>query len=405
MKLLIAVKGYDYGGRVMYKLLLYETLKDTTIGDKWRKMYADNRELTPFQSFEWNKVMIENQIYEGKLCLFVFEKNNETIIIAPLVVKKKPFYNEVTILGENTHSDYLNFIYDNSLQFEDFRSFINELFKLYKIALFNFNYINEASRIQVFLKRMDNEKTCRKSICVKIPIVQEEEQYYKSLSQNTRRMIRKRLKAIEEIKDKVSFRFYFGSALDEELVEAAVKLYTERQKEKYNKSIREKYLKYLTQAVKECPNSFMAICNIDEQLAACQIGLISNRNDICTMIFAINSNYSSYAIGNMLLYKVIAQLIRRNKGVVEDGLKCHYDDLTRGNELYKYHFGGKEHYNYHFSLWNRRSISIYTYAACRVKLVFKEPLYVMHRVLNIYKEHSKTLLPLRHKQLFSQKHS
>lgn len=122
----------------MYRLQNYTTYEQIEkLKPQWEQIYNSNKELTPFQSFTWNKCLIENKIYKGNLNFTLLYKNEELLIIAPFVNKNKILYNEATFLGMNTHTDYLNFIYAQNLEYEDFEYFITKIFS-YKKKQFYF---------------------------------------------------------------------------------------------------------------------------------------------------------------------------------------------------------------------------------------------------------------------------
>jgi hypothetical protein len=261
----------------------------TEISEAWRNIYRENKELSPFQSYEWNKGLIENRIYKGKLNIIVLCKNNKPVIIAPFIKKNRIFYSELTFIGEKTHSDYLDFIYDKNLEFEDFKYFITEILSSTKVI--KLSEINEKSLTLDFLNRLELLKTWYKQICVKIPICIDEIEYDNTLSSKTRYKIKNRQNKIQKEVNEVSFHFYVRENLEETIVRQVVDLYYKRQKERYHKHLDENYVRYLIQAIKENNNIFLGACFIHGDLAACQLGLISQENNICGMINAMNSAY------------------------------------------------------------------------------------------------------------------
>lgn len=107
----------------------------------WDKLYLNNNELTPFQSFQWNLRLIKNLIYKGNAKLAIFYKNNEPIII----------FRVIKFLGTGTHADYLNFIYNRKLSITDFQNFWEMISKNYDKFIFNLHQINEIRKISNFM--------------------------------------------------------------------------------------------------------------------------------------------------------------------------------------------------------------------------------------------------------------
>ena len=360
----------------MYRISVCSNLAEISeISEAWRNIYRENKKLSPYQSYEWNRGLIEYRIYKGKLNFIVLYKNSKPVIIAPFIKKNRILYNELTFIGEKTHSDYLDFIYDKDLEFDDFKYLITEILRCYKVI--KLSEINEKSLTLEFLNRLESLKTWYKQVCVKIPICIDEKEYLNTLSSNTRHTIKKEQNKIRKEVNEASFQFYVRENLEDTIVRQVVDLYYKRQKERYRKHLDEKYVQYLIQTIKESNDIFLGACFIHGDLAACQLSLISQENNICGMINAMNSAYKEYSLGNVLLYKTICYLIKENGNLNDGALKYKYYDLTRGNEEYKYKLGGVEHYNYCFTL-------------CKNKII----LYVdrIFRLVNKHKKRYKNLL-------------
>jgi hypothetical protein len=80
--------------------------------------------MTFFQSFEWNKLLLNQFRKQWKRRLYrkvqygcVFEKNH-LVVIAPLrikrLVKEKKIIKEIELLGSDSFSDYVNLIYSDA---------------------------------------------------------------------------------------------------------------------------------------------------------------------------------------------------------------------------------------------------------------------------------------------------
>lgn len=366
----------------MYRISVCSNYAEISeISEAWRNIYRENKELSPYQSYEWNRGLIEYGIYKGKLNFIVLYKNNKPVIIAPFIRKNRIFYSELTFIGEKTHSDYLDFVYDKNLEFEDFKYFITEILNHNKVI--KLSEINEKSLTLEFLNRLELLKSWYKQICVKIPICLDEKEYFNTLSSNTRHTLKKEQNKIQKELNEASFHFYVRENLEETFVRQVVDLYYKRQKERYHKHLDEKYIQYLIQAIKENNNIFLGACFIHGDLAACQLSLISRENNICGMINAMDSAYKEYSLGNILLYKTICYLIKENGKLNDDTLKYKYYDLTRGNEEYKYKLGGVEHYNYHFTLWKNK---ITSYVDRILRLANKLIKRCKNSLVNIFKQ-------------------
>lgn len=326
----------------------YEEVKD--ISNLWREIYIRNKELSPYQSYEWNKCLIENKIFRGKLRFLVLYKFNRPLIIAPFVVRNKVVYKEIGFIGERSHSDYLNFIYDKDMKFEDFEYFISKV--LNKNKIMTLRCINESTLIFKYLEELEVAKDKQIDICVKIPICKTIEEYNEKLSKNTKRVLKQRQnKANVKYGERLQFKFYICEAIEEPIIEKVIDLYCVRQRERYNRNFDDNYQNYLVEYLKRNNNNIaLGVCFIDDNLVACHVGLLSNDKNICGIMVAIDLKYKEIGAGNQLLYEFICNLIAENNKLKNDEFKYMNYDLTRGNEEYKYKFGGIEHYNYDYTL-------------------------------------------------------
>jgi CelD/BcsL family acetyltransferase involved in cellulose biosynthesis len=95
-------------------------------------------------------------------------------------------------------------------------------------------------------------------------------------------------------------------------------------------------------ALNRLPNVFYSIISIDQKMAGFCAGFTSA--DGCTSIpfLAIDSRFSQYSPGGLLITETIRQLI--NQGRVTSL------DLARGDEQYKFTYGGAEHTNYSYDI-------------------------------------------------------
>lgn len=357
----------------MYKIELLTTDNEIyDIKDIWERLYNENKELSPFQSYSWNKCLIKNKVFDGKLNFFVMYKHGEPLIIAPLIKKNRFFYSELSFIGTDTHSDYLNFIYSENLEVEDFEYFINQVLDANWRIIWNLTFINENSRISKYIEKLNIIKELYTGICVKIPIYKTSEEYINRLGKSTKKEIKSKQKYIERDYDNIRFEFYKGKHLEESLINKLMELYCVRREEKENK-LDNKHLRFLLQYFSENSNVFLSCYYIDNKLAAFNLGLLTTTNDICLIIVAIDSKYKRYSVGNILIYNTINHLIVENEELQENSLKCTYYDLTRGNELYKYKCGGVEHNNYYYTVANTISLLTMNNIKKKINIVFKNP--------------------------------
>lgn len=323
------------------------------------KFLETGSEMTLFQSFEWNKMLL--QYYVPKDTKFycslyaVVKKNGHTCMIAPLWIIKKGFKlinkKGVYFLGRDSFSDYLNFIY------KDFDSKVLDFLLLDIHIKFNqkkfileqlnentssFKYINGSYRI--------NEN--KQEPCVNLHLPLNIEDYNNILSKHARQNLRTAKNRVT--KDHLSIVYDFDNTIVDK--KACMDIRESKLSVQYNKiSLLKKYkYRFLNRLHFHFPR-FYPIYNY----SASRIMTATINNDLCAffnyaydeshkkiVIISAGTNlkYARYSPGILLMYNFIIQIIQK---------KEYKDvDFTRGNEPYKYTLGGKTNHNniIHFSI-------------------------------------------------------
>lgn len=172
------------------------------IENDWKRLEIGT-EMTSFQTYDWSLLLLKD--IKKKLLRSIFWKpvfvchlnsGGEVDMIAPLVVQSKSlnlrFYSMMSgicILGEKSYSDYLNFIYNkwSDEAADEIFSFIHENYGGIELRL---NNVPENSSLAGYvtnhfeLINRDGET----AVFVDNPV--DADEYYKSLSKNTRQNIR-----------------------------------------------------------------------------------------------------------------------------------------------------------------------------------------------------------------------
>lgn len=263
-------------------------------------------------------------------------------------VKEKKIY----FLGDISSSDYLNFIYTDDVSEHDFKEFICELKRLYKNYELILNNINESTRVCKILRNMDNIVEIRKDICVKINIPNTYDEYCMYLKKNYRDKIKRNYNKLKRDKKEISFEYKLEEKINEHLSKELYDVYEKRQEFKGRISNIGKILSYIyklfnlnkdevTLAIQNYEKNFVAIEYIDNKISAQLIGFIHDDVIVFPRV-AMNPEFSKYSPGILLLSNTVEYLCENKKYKVMD--------ITRGNEKYKYDYGGVEHYNYCFKV-------------------------------------------------------
>jgi len=335
----------------------------STIKAEWAELYENNSELSPYQSFEWNIALIENGTYGGTINYYCLYKQGKMILIAPFVKRGRVVFQELRFLGEETHADYLNFIYHQNLQYEDFYYFINELINARANVILHLNLLHSSSRISSFVDRLPFGQRNYCIPCVKVPIWGSIDEFHTTLSKRVKSKVRRSISRLENSLLEVEYRFVEDRQLQEEAIDEVLQLYINHSLE-LRREVNIKSVNAVKQYLRDTRQGFLAECYIDGEIAAVFLGFVSPNGTICSPITAYKSIYKEYSIGIVLLYKTICFLINQNKQVK-------YFDLTRGTEEYKFKIGGIQHNCRTFILSKTRAVAclaLYVpYFSCQCK--------------------------------------
>lgn len=121
-------------------------------------------------------------------------------------------------------------------------------------------------------------------------------------------------------------------------------IYTKREFERKGKvvsklkTIKNRYFNPLVWAMRTMHSQYTFILYIDHKAAAFMTGFKSNSNSIVFPMLAIDSDYSKYMPGKLMINETIKYLINNSTIRVLD--------LSRGTEKYKLDMGGTIHKNY-----------------------------------------------------------
>ena len=112
------------------------------------------KEMTMFQSYQWHQVLLEYTIptdtKQFETIYAIVESDRNPCMIAPLWVVKKTFrllnQKGAYMLGRETFSDYLNFIYQD-FDGDAFDFLLSDLLRKYRIKYFTFDDVRETTSL------------------------------------------------------------------------------------------------------------------------------------------------------------------------------------------------------------------------------------------------------------------
>lgn len=344
----------------MNKTVVVKTLSDDEFNMYGDKLYADNDELTPFQNPNFINLIgvgtnirkpIRHLLYK-KQFLGVF-RNGEPVLIAPLFIKKDPNQLLVVLAGHFSSATNLDFIYSKNVDWSDYDnlfSFIRNKFgKEIKVSLDRLYY---KSRTYILLKENVREISEIESKCVSIKICDSRDEWYSGLSKSARQNIRTSYNRLNTDDIKMEFVPYFKELPAHNIILDETKLFSERICEHLHYSESKKNIvKHALFLMKRNDKTLKALNNQNEyiggtvylngELAAYCQGLVRNDGRAIIVRLSANSKLSRYSPGGLLINEFMKEFEKHSSGVVFNEF-----DLARGQEKYKYTYGGVEYYNY-----------------------------------------------------------
>ena len=311
----------------------------------WRKLERGH-DMTIFQSYEWYKMFVEKSVPSDTLyyesVFVVVKENGVTSLIAPLWIVKKTFRivnkKGIYILGRDSWSDYLNFIYD-SLTLDMVKILIDAVCKRYELHDFNFEQLRSSSLLFDYLKLLTSDFK-DDSVCVSLVLPLSIESYCSKLSKNTRQNIRTAYNRLS--KDNYVIRFVFDDANVDK--ERCLQIRQDKMKKKYDEvsfirktkyRLKNKLLFHFPRflPIYDFPDSKVMTAYINDDIAAFFNYVVdSNSKSIIIIAAGTNLKYFKYSPGILLMYSYICRTINDNR--------FRFVDFTRGDERYKIALGG-----------------------------------------------------------------
>lgn len=326
-----------------------------SIESDWRRL-EKGRDMTYFQSFDWYKMLATKNRMTGGRCheiVYVIVKEADTVVmIAPLWIIKKTFriFNKASIhiFGSGTWTDYCNFIYD---VFDEryVLSIFDKIKEVYGVNEMHFSKLKENTAMYAFLTQRYQISKSEPNVCVALDIPASEDEYWSSLSKNSRQNIRTAFNRLSKDGIELFFEgFDTGFSLQE------FKTYRNiRVKEKNNNPVKLD-LNWVKNLIGErLLFSFPEYAPFDDDknskfitaktpsgklCGAFCVGLDTYRKEIVVMAVSVNPGFYRYSPGILAMFSFIKKQIGQNE--------IRRIDFTRGNEPYKYTLGGKDHYIY-----------------------------------------------------------
>lgn len=328
--------------------------------DKWKRLSA-GKDMTFFQSYEWNLLLYRNwkkSLYNRIFSkVVIYEAEN---IIVPFIVQRLNISFKwigrsegVYFLGTGSYSDYMNFIYSDINGLEELMDYVKKDNKGLKLKL---NFICRGSES---LRYMSNGILKETEVCVGVKTESTIEEYDQKLSKHTRQNLRTALNRMEKDGIKYEYEIKLG-ILEGSLIEELACIHLARVinknrmgqggfKSRVSSFLRLKHLRreelrrnIIKEAMQSIENSLTLIVRLDDKIVGYIYGFIENNSIVRICQNCFDENYKFYSPVFRACYDFICECCKNND-------YCEID-FTRGNEEYKYKLAGTEREIYSYEV-------------------------------------------------------
>ena len=340
----------------MYRLIKHTDI--CTVKDAWNTLYNHNIQLTPYQEYSYCSIIDEYSaiLRRHRLKNVIYELRNshdQTIMLTPLHIETTKKQSIAHIWGKFSQSGHLDFIYDEQIQTEAFLSAMNLINKDIGNVKFVLDHIAEQSKLNEMIQTgyLSSHYTLRKNTCIQIPLTTSFNDYLNSLDKQVRQNLRTSFNRLKTDKRTYKVQTYVNQAIPSDLLAQLFKLYWKRILDKKITLGLKRFLPVFLRmrlnptiiALKKLTNVYYSIIYIDKTIAGFCAGFTSRNGKIILPFLAINSTLSRFSPGGILITETIKFLIENHD--------YKYFDLSRGDEKYKYTYGGIEHFNCSYEIY------------------------------------------------------
>lgn len=339
-------------------MIMTYTWDNPDLQNIWKQLYTNNPYVFPYSSWEYNEqiykyMKVKPSTLRQKNYFLVYMEQQKPLVLFPLFLKK----NTLHIFGENiSGAGHIDALYDPAITTEQWKRAFHELQQMFPGRTLLLRMLNERSKLYSFLQHIsDTADTIGKSMtiekegaCVKIPFPDDYEAYEQGLSRNARSNLHKAYSKIRRNNIETRLQVIHGPFTDTALLSDVIKIYTKRESERKHRRmdffpyLKHRYFSALAWAMETMDSHYTFCLFLNHQPAAFMTGFATNYNEIVFPYVAIDSAFSTYSPGKVMIGESIKYL-QTNTAI--RGL-----DLSRGDERYKLEMGGIRHYNYRFEI-------------------------------------------------------
>ena len=316
------------------------------VKSEWQT-FEKNNKITPLQYFDYTKIIINSfflhslRYMEYPICVAFYNNNN--ICRAICCFSKKVFSKRINSIGKYPGIAFNDFLYDSSFTMNEMNECINLLIHKYKSI--DFYCIPEFSMLYKCLINRKIKHTTNENVCINTYKYNSYDEYFNSLSKNSRQHIRTSYNRIKKEKLKIRLEIIDGK-IPNSMVKKVMELYLKRRDIRYKKnSIVKKYVlkkfHHNTIAMKKFDKTKLFILRLNNQIVAFIEGFITiDRRYIIAPRVSINTEFDRFSPGIIMINEIMKTLFTNE---IKTNL-----DLSIGTERYKFDMGGECFNTYNF---------------------------------------------------------
>jgi len=307
------------------------------IRDAWAALNKENKDICVYQSLKYNELIMDN-INPYRLILrmtpvfFAFSEHDKPILIVPLF--KSVLNSRYSVFGSKAGGGYLDFIYGDTLTADKLAECLRILRDRYGIRNIYVSHVRSTTVLGRYA--VCNGAEISETPCSAILLPEKYEDYYGSLSKNTRQNIRTAYNRLNKDGMRLDFECSGYEYVDERVRRDLLRIYINRQTTKYRrigKVLYEPFVKYIDIGTKaeECRGlEKVFLIRINGEIAAF-FDAICDRAAIIVPRLSIVGEYDRYSPGVILINESIRWLLSNSE--------IRKIDLTHGAEKYKLAMG------------------------------------------------------------------
>lgn len=318
-----------------------------------RSFTQGNRYITPYSYYDFlSSIMNHPNVHKRRefrrytFRCFVCYRGDTPCLVAPLLVNEAE--KRLALAGSFSSVGHSDFIYDSAMVSAELWQCIEALSAQFPGYLLSLNQISEFSLTATAMQERRILPQV-KDICVKIDI-SEYDAWYSGLSKSCRQNIRTSYNRLKSDEVQTDFFLYVNKKPEKKLINDNIRLFSKRILEhmKLPKLLALPMRLYkrneaMTKALFSASENIFASVYLNGKLAASCNGVIANDGRAIITRLSIETDLKKYSPGGVLLNELI-------KACCKDYPFIRSIDLSRGDEPYKYVYGGIEHHNYSYEL-------------------------------------------------------